>query len=58
MIRVELDQETYVRLVEEAVDQRRPIPWQAEVILRRALGLGLPEEISALNVAAREAVPA
>ena len=36
-IKVELDQATYEALVERAVDERRPIPWQAEVMLRDLL---------------------
>lgn len=36
-ITLELDPDTYQKLVERAVDQRRPIVWQAEIELRRAL---------------------
>jgi hypothetical protein len=39
---IELDPETYQRLVEAAVSERRPIIWQAEVTLRRAVGLPFP----------------
>lgn len=35
--KIDLDQETYVRLVEQAVAERRPIHWQAEIILMHAL---------------------
>lgn len=41
-IRVDLDQETYEALVDASLIERRPIPWQAEVALRRALGLPFP----------------
>ena len=41
-IKLDLDQETYERLVEDAVAERRPIVWQAEVALRRAFGLPFP----------------
>lgn len=41
-IKLDLDTETFSRLVASALDERRPIPWQAEVILRRALGLPFP----------------
>ena len=37
-VRLELDQPTFDALVEAAVRERRPIPWHAEIILRRALG--------------------
>ena len=37
-VKLELDTETFGRLVESAVCEQRPADWQAEVILRRALG--------------------
>jgi hypothetical protein len=37
-LKLELDPETFGRLVETAVTEQRPADWQAEVILRRALG--------------------
>jgi len=36
-LRIDLDRETFVRLVESAVEEQRPVVWQAEVLLRRAL---------------------
>ena len=42
LLRLNVDAETYTRLVEEAEVQRRPVVWQAEVTLRRALGLPFP----------------
>jgi hypothetical protein len=42
ILKVDVDGETYARLAEQAVAERRPIPWQAEVELRRALGLPFP----------------
>jgi hypothetical protein len=42
-LKLDVDAETYQRLVEDAVAERRPIDWQAEVTLRRALGLPFPE---------------
>jgi hypothetical protein len=39
-ITIDLDRDTYRRLVDLAVSECRPIPWQAEVTLRR----GLPTE--------------
>lgn len=45
-VRLELDQPTFDALVEAAVRERRPIPWHAEVIIRRALGTQPDESIS------------
>jgi hypothetical protein len=42
-LRLDIDADTYTRLVERAVAERRPINWQAEVELRRAVGLPFPE---------------
>ena len=42
-LRLELDAETFKRLTQHAVADRRPVAWQAEVLLRRALGLPLGE---------------
>jgi hypothetical protein len=42
-IKLELDTETFGRLVEAAVTERRPANWQAEVMLMRALGVQPPE---------------
>ena len=41
-IRIDLDQETYSALMHKADEERRPLQWQAEVLLRRALGLQFP----------------
>jgi hypothetical protein len=41
-LKIEPDSETYARLLEQAEAERRPIVWQAEVALRRALGLPFP----------------
>lgn len=38
-VRVDLDRETYKRLMKSAVSERRPPGMQAEVLLRRALGV-------------------
>jgi hypothetical protein len=38
-LRIDVDPETYERLAAASVAERRPIPWQAEVILKRALAL-------------------
>jgi hypothetical protein len=42
LLKLDLDPETYARLVAEADAERRPIHWQAEVTLRRAFGLPFP----------------
>jgi hypothetical protein len=47
-LRIDVDPETYERLAAVSVAERRPIPWQAEVILRRALALPA-EPASATN---------
>ncbi len=49
-LKLNLDTETLERLIERAVQERRPIVWQAEVELRRALGLPFPH---ASHVAAK-----
>lgn len=43
-IKVSLDPETYTSLSSAAVRERRPIPGQAFVLLRRSLGLPFPLE--------------
>lgn len=41
-LHLELDLETFVALTDRALRERRPVVWQAEVILREALGLPFP----------------
>ncbi len=41
-LRLDLDRETYEALASEALAQRRPVVFQAEVILRQTLGLPFP----------------
>jgi hypothetical protein len=41
-LHLEPDQETFVALTDRALRERRPVVWQAEVILRQALGLPFP----------------
>jgi hypothetical protein len=43
-LKLDVDIETLERLIERAVQERRPITWQAEVLLRQALGLPFPYE--------------
>jgi len=47
---LDVDAETYQRIVEDAVSERRPIIWQAEVMLRRAAGLTFPYEAAGRQV--------
>jgi hypothetical protein len=41
-LRLDLDQETFEALANKAFAERPPVPLQAEVILRLALGLPFP----------------
>ena len=41
-LRLDLDRETYDALASLALAQRRPVVFQAEVILRQTLGLPFP----------------
>ena len=40
-LQLELDRETLERLTDAAARERRPLNWQAEIVLRRGLGLPL-----------------
>ena len=42
VLKVQVEDDTYERLVAEAVAQCRPVAWQAELALRRAVGLPSP----------------
>jgi hypothetical protein len=46
-VRLELDQRTYDALIGAAVRERRPVPWHAEVIIRRFLGTHTDESMPA-----------
>ncbi len=41
-IKLDLDGETLDRLLDQAAAERRPPEWEAEVLLRKALGLQFP----------------
>jgi len=41
-LRLDLDRETFEALGAQAIAQRRTAVWQAEVLLRQALGLPFP----------------
>lgn len=55
-VQLDLDAETAARLIDAAMADYRSIPWQATVILRRALGLTvpIPQDTEAHTDAARE----
>src|ERR1044071_6689876 len=52
VIKVELGTEAERRLVELAVEARRPIPWMAEVLLARVLASPVPDWESAVDALA------
>ena len=41
-LKLDLDAETFEALAVQALSERRPVPLQAQVILRQALGLPFP----------------
>ena len=43
-LKLDLDADTYGRLLDQAVAERRPVVWQAEVAIRRAVGLAFPSD--------------
>ncbi len=51
-IRLELTPEETERLIELAALEKRPIHWQAEILLRRAMGLPWPPEALQAKVSA------
>jgi hypothetical protein len=56
IIRVELDTESFRRLTELAVEERRPIPWQAEMLLLRALAAPVEGRTPSVNTCAEQEV--
>jgi hypothetical protein len=65
-LQIELDQGSYTRLIKMAAAQRRPVDWQAEVVLKEALRGETtgetcqvePQEDSAAKGAVRVSAPA
>jgi len=61
-VRLELDPETYGQLMRAAVAEKRPADWQAEVILRRALGTweegGVGSDVPVIPQAPKPPAPA
>jgi hypothetical protein len=47
ILRVGVDEDALQALRAQAEAERRPVHWQAEVVLRRALGLPFPQDTSA-----------
>jgi hypothetical protein len=56
-LRLDLDPDVSSRLTDVAAAERRPIPWQAEVILRRALGLSGPPPDGSQELGTAAAMP-
>jgi hypothetical protein len=52
ILRIHVDGDTLEALRVRATAERRPLNWQAEVMLRRALGLPFPAPMSAIDDAA------
>lgn len=42
IVTLDLDADTFDRLMDFALNERRPISWQAEMMLRQSLGLPFP----------------
>ena len=56
-IKIDLDLDSFRRLTELAVEERRPIPWQAEMLLLRALAVPVEGEAPSVNTCAKQEVP-
>ena len=56
-IRVELDMESFRRLTALAVAERRPVAWEAEMLLLRALAVPVEGEAPSVNTCAKQEVP-
>jgi hypothetical protein len=57
IISVELDTESFRRLSELAVEERRPIPWQAEMLLLRALAAPVEGGAPGVHTCTKQEVP-
>ena len=55
VLKLDLDGETYEGLLARAASERRPVDWQAEVELRRALGLPFPYDPASPEITDRPA---
>lgn len=45
IVKLDLDLDTYEHLARSAIRELRPVHWQAEVLLRQALGLPFPSPV-------------
>ena len=41
-LRLDLEEDATAKLIQRAAEEKRPVGWQAEVMLREALGLPFP----------------
>jgi hypothetical protein len=55
IVRIDLDTESFGRLADSAIAECRPVPWQAEVLLKRALGISTPCPLPRVTVKAPKA---
>jgi hypothetical protein len=55
-IKIDLDLDSFRRLSELAVEERRPIPWQAEILLLRALAVPVDGEAPGRDTCAERQV--
>ena len=56
-IKIDLDPDNFRRLAKLAVEERRPIPWQAEILLLRVLATPVEGGAPRLNTCAKQEVP-
>ena len=54
-LKLEPDEDTAPRLIKCAASEPRPVPWQAELLLRQALGLAFPYPCQGSHVGETEA---
>ena len=52
IVRIDLDTESFERLADSAIAECRPVSWQAEVLLKRALGISTPCPLPRVTVKA------
>jgi len=53
-IKVDIDPDSFRHLSELAVENRRPIPWQAEVMLLRAIAVAVKQRARRLDAKPQE----
>ena len=57
-IKLDIDPDSFRHLSELAVEARRPIPWQAEVMLIRAIALSVKQRARKMEPKPQEALVA